>query len=373
MVCFYIFCLTTVFFSGLIAQNVEELQDSRSDSKEQIITRDLDPRYILNAISGATTAIAQLKSEKHPDDVHPVSFLAALLHETSKLVNYNMRKEEEKKNDSRSLLKICYSNELRNLVDFLDKSQIEESHNDETNLKKLIKYTDEFSGYISKETELEKKQYFDVLYHDITRKKKLVGEVLFMAGNYLADAAQQTTEVLTKDLMNRIETNKDSIEKTYFSNEDVRSFSFLSLESQLINKVSTLVDSTRVTREGDESNISLLDQLTEVSGILREALFQDEEMLYYWQETSVVGPIIAAETLEERRDLIKECIENKEISPLFVEQLVYCIYHVVFNKLGQMLKVAYEVLQNSDGILIESENESLGIESNLNIFIDELE
>ncbi len=338
MLLLYLLC--TLFF-GTIYANELELPTSNSDSihitDETIITRELDPTYVLSAISGAVSAIADRKTEKHPEEMHPISVLATILQQTSKLVRQEVDKEKRKQENYRSIPGINYDAELKILLDLIDQEQKQDK-----SLKKLSRYTKSVTTYSGK-NEDEKEAYFQSLCENKVEKKKLIGDVFFLSGNFIANQAQKTAETIAETIYNILQQE----DKYITTEKSIRSIEGLSQEAVLIDLVDTLVDYGQVKRDQDteKTRILVVDQLVSISTVIEKILLQDEELLNFWKETPIIGKIIALETAQEKKELIESYIQEEETSIRFVQELVYCIYHVVFRKLGTMLSIAYQTLQ----------------------------
>ncbi len=353
MLFFYLFC--ALLFGNLQAQELE-LPTSKAkfiqETKEKIITRELDPTYVLGATSGAVSAISARKSEKHPEEIHPISILATILNETSKLVRQEVDKEKRKQESYRSIPGINYDAELKTLLDLIDKEQKQDK-----SLKKLSRYTKTIKAY-SEKTEAEKEIYFQSLCENRAEKKKLIGDVFFLSGNFIANQAQKTAETIAESMYTILQKE----DKYITTKKTIRSIEGLSNEAVLIDLVETLVDYGQAKRDQgtDKTRILIIDQLISISMVIEKILLQDEELLIFWRETPIVGKIIALETAQEKKELIESYIQNDESSVQFVQELVYCIYHVVFRKLGNMLSIAYQTLQDPVELSFnDDENESL--------------
>jgi hypothetical protein len=318
-------------------------------TKKTIITREIDPTYVLSAISGAVSAISDRKTEKHPDEIHPISVLATILQQTSKLVRQEVDKEKRKQENYRSIPGINYDAELKTLLDLIDQEQKENKA-----LKKLSRYTKTITTY-SEKTDIEKEAYFQSLCENKTDKKKLIGDLFFLSGNFIANQAQKTAETIAEKLYNLLQQE----DKYVTTEKTIRSIEGLSYEAALIDLVETLVDYGQTKRDQDSSKarILIIDQLVSISMVIEKILLQDEELSGFWKETPIIGKIIALETIQEKKELIESYIQNEETSVQFVQELVYCIYHVIFKKLGTMLSIAYQTLQEPAALSFNSDNE----------------
>lgn len=334
-----IFC--TLFLGSLYA-NEPGLPAISTNSipttEETVITRELDPTYVLSAISGAVSAISDRKTEKHPDEIHPISVLATILQQTSKLVRQEVDKEKRKQENYRSIPGIHYEAELKILLDLIDQEQKENKA-----LKKLSRYTKTITTY-SEKTDIEKEAYFQSLCENRTDKKKLIGDIFFLSGNFIANQAQKTAETIAESLYSLLQQE----DKYITTEKTIRSIEGLSYEAALIDLVETLVDYGQTKRDQDvnKTRILIIDQLISISVVIEKILLQDEELSSFWRETPIIGKIIALETTQEKKELIESYVQNEETSVQFVQELVYCIYHVIFKKLGTMLSIAYQTLQD---------------------------
>lgn len=295
-------------------------------------TRELDPTYILGALSGALNAVSERKQEKHPGKIHPISVIATILDQTAKLVHQEVT-ESERKQPQRSFT----SEEItRPLIDFL--SILDTEYKKSKTMKKITKHALLLQSYFEK-SEDEKKEYLVGLHTNLTAQKKMLGEILFAAGNFIAEKTQVTADECTKGLLDVVLTKKAIYVEPVITKEIVSS------EAQLLDMVGLLLAEKNETYKGELAEVGIVDHLTEITALVKEILSKDPNLLHFWKETPMIGALIKADSDFDRRALIAQYLENNDMATGFVQELVYCIYHIVFDRLGQMLTIAYHIVQ----------------------------
>lgn len=296
--------------------------------------RRLDPTYIFGAISGAVNAVAARKQEKHPEKVHPLSVLAALFNQASQVVHDDIAEEEAQKRTIDFVQKPCSEMDIQGLIDTLT----EQAAADEV-FKHIVSNTRFFNVYLLTEVDQRAEYLAKILSSDVN-KKTFVGELLGSAGNYVADKVYRTANDLAVTMLDAISRADMLGKRTVQTVEAVQCN-----EAALLEAIKKLVASGQRNLENDDVSWSVVDSLVTIGLTLRAILLSDVNLFSFWKETAFVGALIATEDVELIREKITSFVSEDEQRIAFVQELVYCIYHVVFNRLGQMLALAYQTVQ----------------------------
>lgn len=296
--------------------------------------RRLDPTYIFGAVSGAVNAVAARKQEKHPEKIHPLSVLAALFNQASQVVHDDVAEEEAQKRTIDFVQKPCSEMDIQGLIDTLT----EQAASDEI-FKHIVSNTRYFNVYLLTEAD-QRAEYLAKILSSDTNKKAFVGELLGSAGNYVADKVYRTANDLAVTMLDAISRADISTKRTIQTAETVKCN-----EAALLEAIKRLVTSGQRNLENDDISWSVIDSLVTVGLTLRAILLSDVNLFSFWKETAFVGALIATDDAELIREKISSFVSDDEQRVAFVQELVYCIYHVVFNRLGQMLALAYQTVQ----------------------------